>query len=94
MIRGERGESDVLTEGARDHRPVVGQGDLGPGRPGRSQIVAPDPAAEPQAAVAGFLTRLPGDGAIGSVRTAKMAFTGALMIMVALTVASAMVVAS
>ena len=63
MIRRERGESDVLAEEAGDRRPVVGQGDLGPRRSGRGQVVAPDPAAEPQAAVAGVLARLPGDGA-------------------------------
>src|SRR6266516_6189656 len=145
MIRRERGESDVLAEGTGDRRPVVGQGDLGPGRLGRDQVIAPDPAAEPQAALAGFLTQLPGDGArrveylypvghlvapvrvvgvvhghpeylprrsqllavegsrtqpvpsiaacaAGSARTAKTASAGALMILVALTVSSAMVV--
>jgi hypothetical protein len=63
MIRGERGESDVLAEEAGDRRPIIGQGDLGLGWSGRGQVVAPDPAAEPQPAVAGVLARLPGDGA-------------------------------
>jgi hypothetical protein len=73
MIQRERGKFDVLAEKFGDRRPVVVQGDLGPGRCGRGQVVAPDPAAEPQIAVAGVLARLPGDGARGSNTCTRLA---------------------
>src|SRR6266851_5463577 len=63
MVGSERREPDVLAEGLRDRRPVIGKGDPGLARPVRREVVAPGPAAEAQAAVADVVARLPGDGA-------------------------------
>src|SRR5216684_608883 len=63
MVGSERREPDVLAEGLRDRRPVIGKGDPGLARPVRREVIAPGPAAEAQAAVAGVVARLPGDGA-------------------------------
>jgi hypothetical protein len=62
VVRRKGGEADVLTHDVGDGRPVVGERDLRLGGPSRRQVVAPNPAAEAQAAVVSVLARLPGDG--------------------------------
>src|SRR5207245_2644392 len=63
MLRRERREPDVLPDGVRDRRPVIGERDGGVRRSSWREVVAPGPAAEVQGAVAGVVARLPGDAA-------------------------------
>src|SRR5215469_13296096 len=65
MICGKRGEWEweSLAEGVGDRRPVIGEGGLGSGWPGRGQVVTPDVADDLRVAIAGIHAWLPGDGA-------------------------------
>src|SRR6266851_1520530 len=62
MLRRERRESDVLSDGVRDCRPVIGESYCGVRGSSRREVVAPDPTAEAQGTVAGVVAWLPGDG--------------------------------
>src|SRR5207253_6246121 len=64
MLRAERRELEVLPDGLRHRRPVVGERDLSLGRTERRKVVTPEPAAELQLTVAlGVVPRQPADGA-------------------------------
>src|SRR5438270_5657682 len=63
MLRREGRESDVLPDGVRDCRPVIGESDCGVRGSSWREVVAPGPAAEAQGAVATVVAGLPGDGA-------------------------------
>lgn len=66
MVGGEGWELDLLTHRLGYRGPIVREPDLGHGRAERSQVVAPDPALEPEVAVAWVVAWLPGDGCGGS----------------------------
>src|SRR6185312_950695 len=63
MLRAERRELEVLPDGLRHRRPVVGERDLSLGRTERRKVVTPEPAAELQVTVPlGVVPRHPANG--------------------------------